>query len=781
MLNKFLHMKSDKSISIQTFLVFSYIAILALCIMLFLLPTISTANILKQQADERNIGEAARYRENAEANMELFSSLTSGLFVESSLENIAYDRSDNIQDDYYAVIQKIKSLNNLYANHFTQIFIYDHNGGAILYKNGKTNDQLFYKNILLGVQNISEAQYETILCKSANPQMLIVDDPSKIPFMYYSFTFGYNYQNDQYITAVFQSTLEDMFGIPENTENIYGIYSKSAVLCNKPEFANFIKNTADGLLFDTVGEDISSEKINYSGYDQIYMTMAGDGDIFFFLMPNDKYNESISNYSYILIFAVSIFTLLTGFLIYYFVTRQYKPIKILAYSIDSDGGGNTASSFREYEIIRTYLQGVKLNFEEYKKAVSRSDGIPKALFLIDLVRNSKIEETAELAEALKLFGINFPSQFFTVIIADILSCNGIPIKEKKDAADESADVAKYLVSKILSDILCNYFYAEVFQIEESVVCILSERAAGSSDTETLRQTLTLASDCLVGEFSISCDFFVGDTHFGLKNICHSYYQALKCNEYTHITNDENVIFYSEMINRSYTYDTVFSIESEHKLIFFLKSGNMPKAAEVLDELFADIDSKESIHPSFIKIVYLNILYSFVKVLESIDTSEAKQSISQLIPTLTNDMNQKNAAEMPAVFKEWIKVICLHVENARARSDELLVMKINDFVQQNFSKCNLCVSSIAEEFGINMTSLSTLYSRITGMGLHKYINKTRIEAATDFISTSGLTLEKIAEKSGFSNVRTFNRAFSAEIGTSPGQYRKQHTNRDGIGE
>ena len=50
---------------------------------------------------------------------------------------------------------------------------------------------------------------------------------------------------------------------------------------------------------------------------------------------------------------------------------------------------------------------------------------------------------------------------------------------------------------------------------------------------------------------------------------------------------------------------------------------------------------------------------------------------------------------------------------------------------------------------------------------------RARHAARLIQTGGGSLVDIAAESGFSNIRAFNRAFSALYGMPPSLYRKQH--------
>ena len=58
-----------------------------------------------------------------------------------------------------------------------------------------------------------------------------------------------------------------------------------------------------------------------------------------------------------------------------------------------------------------------------------------------------------------------------------------------------------------------------------------------------------------------------------------------------------------------------------------------------------------------------------------------------------------------------------------------------------------------------------------VSLLDYINTLRIDHAVSLLQTTRLSIEEIAQQSGFSDVRTFRRVFSKAKGANPSAYRE----------
>ena len=64
----------------------------------------------------------------------------------------------------------------------------------------------------------------------------------------------------------------------------------------------------------------------------------------------------------------------------------------------------------------------------------------------------------------------------------------------------------------------------------------------------------------------------------------------------------------------------------------------------------------------------------------------------------------------------------------------------------------------------------MFKKQTSVGMLEYISKVRIEKSLELIQATDMTIEKIAATVGYTNVRTYSRAFMKIIGISPGKMR-----------
>jgi len=451
----------------------------------------------------------------------------------------------------------------------------------------------------------------------------------------------------------------------------------------------------------------------------------------------------------------------------YFVKKQSKQMELLMSSLENELDTSEHPNFKEYGIIEGHFQKVHTSLKDNKDAIQKSSGSIKNMFLISLLRNPDVNNM-DLIDGFELFRINFPTHYFIVVVVKVLDYNGAGINDN-DGGDR--DSVNLILKRAFSEMLNEYFYLEALFIDGILACIISTGNDDSGNMKTLEQALFHVLTYLSDTFNISCRVSVSNVNEGISGIHNAYEQALKCNEYTYMLRDESVILDSNASETRSKHENLYSQEMEQKLTLFLRTADRDKVYALLDNLFLDIKAQYAAHPEPIKTVYLNLTGTLFKTFESLNISGSEQLIPEMISTLNSDFDENSIDELLVTTKKWVEKICSHIENTRFHIDESLISKINEHVDQNSSNSNTNVSAIADYFGLKVSYLSVLYSKNTGIGLHKYLSKVRIDEAINLMTKYDYNIETLAEMTGFTNVRTFSRTFSAETGMTPGKYRK----------
>ncbi len=112
------------------------------------------------------------------------------------------------------------------------------------------------------------------------------------------------------------------------------------------------------------------------------------------------------------------------------------------------------------------------------------------------------------------------------------------------------------------------------------------------------------------------------------------------------------------------------------------------------------------------------------------------------------------------------------ENSEPVSDKSnFYIQIKSYIDNNYSDPMLCLGELSTKFKINSSYLSSQFKKEFKIGVTDYITSVRIEAAKKLLATTDESNEKISQRVGYLNIRTFLRVFSKYEKVTPKEYRR----------
>ena len=106
-----------------------------------------------------------------------------------------------------------------------------------------------------------------------------------------------------------------------------------------------------------------------------------------------------------------------------------------------------------------------------------------------------------------------------------------------------------------------------------------------------------------------------------------------------------------------------------------------------------------------------------------------------------------------------------------------IKRFEEFVYEEKAYLNpkLTLNDLALKIGTNRTYLSNYINHELKKSFFDFINSLRLEHAIKLLLNTNMTLEVIAEKSGFNSLSTFRRYFMYVYKTSPSVYKRENVN------
>lgn len=139
------------------------------------------------------------------------------------------------------------------------------------------------------------------------------------------------------------------------------------------------------------------------------------------------------------------------------------------------------------------------------------------------------------------------------------------------------------------------------------------------------------------------------------------------------------------------------------------------------------------------------------------------------------LEQQRISNSKAEIAEYyIKIMCLEIDRQLDESPETgqrsyLAYQLRHFVEEN-ATANFKLEDAAAHVGISVSRAVHLFKAAFGQSIIQYALDIRLNMARERIVFSPLSLEHVAESSGFPSYNYFHKVFRAKFGMSPKQFR-----------
>lgn len=210
----------------------------------------------------------------------------------------------------------------------------------------------------------------------------------------------------------------------------------------------------------------------------------------------------------------------------------------------------------------------------------------------------------------------------------------------------------------------------------------------------------------------------------------------------------------------------FSPEIEAQLINLLRVRNKEKVNNLVDYIFETNYNKYYTPCNMLTLFKYDFLSMAIKVY-SPENEKHRFFIEKLL-----SIQKITSSETMEDFRNAAnEVVDFILDNYENQTKNHLIIEIVNYVDENYSTPNLCVSMIAAHFNVHISYLSTIFKKHMFIGLAEYIQCVRITKAKNMLECTNNKIEKIANDVGYFSLHTFVRVFKNSVGITPARYRQ----------
>ena len=441
------------------------------------------------------------------------------------------------------------------------------------------------------------------------------------------------------------------------------------------------------------------------------------------------------------------------FLQFIAVKKLYRPIatirEVFEKSRFADG---TARG--EFDLIRQVYEGAVSQIEELEEKNALYLPRLKADILRELIMGSMAPELAEKRLMEHGWNIPFEGMFLVSVYVDRNLENNL-----------LSNVVQARIRQLMLDEAGELFYVECIPNGSSeVIALINTNGEGQATFEDLVEVLEKIRDLLLRDYDISLTVGLDGVVKNPADCCGIYAKVRQLQKNKFALGENQVIYPARIMEL------------------------MPEPLTCPDKLMQDILGALNRGE---KAVYEEKIQDFLENISRYVYDTASLLFARLYLELAARANQYGgsgkgnvaALEMkgdPATLEEARQLLMNAYEafeNRRLDAEQLKnnkhYKKIKDsqqFILEHYSDCTLGVDMVAEQFGYSTNYFARIFKTITGYYINDYIRQVRIMKAQEFLQNTDMTVNEIAEASGFTTSNYFYAIFKKETGMTPAAFR-----------
>ncbi len=245
----------------------------------------------------------------------------------------------------------------------------------------------------------------------------------------------------------------------------------------------------------------------------------------------------------------------------------------------------------------------------------------------------------------------------------------------------------------------------------------------------------------------------------INNIGKCYKNAVTVLEYGFYFPDARILKASYILPRRISAINI-SLAEEELIKDEIRKGDGDKAAGALIAILERYTNHGYPEPEHLKMSCENLLRHVALSLQS----ELRWHSGE------NDPENAAYDSLLQSMKDYLEALTEEINTKRAGKNNEFAAKFRSYLERHYKE-DISLEDIAEYFQLTPAYFSTLVKELTGISFSKSLIMVRISKAKEMLRDSSLKIYRIAEETGYRDVKYFNRVFKKETGITPIRYRE----------
>lgn len=439
-----------------------------------------------------------------------------------------------------------------------------------------------------------------------------------------------------------------------------------------------------------------------------------------------------------------------------FSRNIYKPVKEIMGKLQKGDKKRSVLTGNEYEFIDREILHLSDTVQELSEMLKSYNPMIEYNILSGVI-NKTMRDRSVLQQRMGLLGFQPEKPCVTAVVIKIRNLLLDIMDEKK------LQIFKIHIINLVKSVCANQCIISEYKPDEIVAMVFHEKDGIKPVVRTLEEKCSINP---TGSLSIG----VGGSYEDPMSFGNSYTEAKEALQYSYFNSEKMLFDYSEFVILEIPGEDVLG-KCNKEFDKQVKSGNLEAA---LDNIF----HIEQIVKAFpYKYEYMNrklleMVGIFARYCKEVNMKTQIENIE------TRFLNADRLYDFLIPFREMVTdVICRYVSDTENRNENL-VQNICEYIDNNLSE-DISLSMIADKMHVSEGHLSRVFKKQMDKSIMEYITEKRMEEAKRLLTETSLSVEKIANLSGYRTPHYFGQKFKETYGYTPTRYRELVRQKDEI--
>lgn len=164
----------------------------------------------------------------------------------------------------------------------------------------------------------------------------------------------------------------------------------------------------------------------------------------------------------------------------------------------------------------------------------------------------------------------------------------------------------------------------------------------------------------------------------------------------------------------------------------------------------------------VKVVFVSGYAEFTYAQKALSLGAVDYLLKPIKPDMMTTVLKKLEVKLAGKVQEEV----IEQKEEKVPVIEQIITEIQEYYTENIT-----LTELAKKYGISVGYLSSLIKENVGLSYSDYVTARRIQKAKELLEDERLSMEQIAEQTGFRDHFYFIKVFKKHTGITPGKYRK----------